>query len=214
MADSNERIEKIGRYELHHSDDFPGITEDPFHLVDFLLDSPDIDSVSSAIDIGSSTGIIPILLAARSKIGHITGVEVDEDTAQSAVENVKSNSLEERITIITSDYRDLHEIFGASSFDIAISNPPYIKSGHGRVSTDKKRARARYEELGELRELIAVAKYLLKKDGRLFLIFPYLRYDELIGELTEADFSVVRQVLIQIRDDGPIKHFMVEANRV
>ncbi|MBE9531620.1 MAG: tRNA (adenine(22)-N(1))-methyltransferase TrmK, partial [Proteobacteria bacterium] len=163
-------IETIGPYELRHPDNFPSITEDPYHLVDFLLKSHNIKPSSSIIDIGTATGIIPFLLASKGVAGRITAVEVDAGIARCAKENVERSGLGKKITIINKDYRELDGIFEAASFDIIVSNPPYIKAGHGRVSANEQRAVARSEELGTLKELIKIAKYLLNENGSLFLI--------------------------------------------
>lgn len=206
------RIEKIGPYELHHPGTFPAVTEDPYRLVDFLINSPGIEDARKAIDIGTATGVIPLLLAAKTDIETITGVEVDEETAKCALENIERNGLGGRVKVINKDYRDLPEIFEAGSFDIVVSNPPYIKAGHGRVSDDDKRATARYEKSGNLKELIKMSKLLLRNDGRLFLIFPSLRKAELLDELRAAGFSVVREEPVGDKE-GAAKLFMVEAGR-
>ena len=209
MAPAN--IESIGSYELRHPGGLPPITEDPFHLVDFLIASTEIDSFRSAIDIGCSSGVIPILLAVNTDISHITGVEIDADSARSARENVERNGLDERIEIINSDYRELP---GNRSFDIVVSNPPYIKMGHGRKSADDKRMIARYEKFGNLKELIKVSDRLLSDIGRLFLVFPMLRRAELSGELESVNLTAVRVEGLYVDEVSRTqKLFMIEVER-
>lgn len=205
-------IEKIGPYELHHPNNFPAITEDPFHLVEFLLKSDHIANARSLIDIGTATGVIPMLLAVKSDIRHITGVEIDTDQALCAGENIGRNSLGERIEIVNKDFRELNE-YKDGSFDIVISNPPYIKAGSGRESDDEKRVMARYEKSGSLTELISVSRRLLSKRGRLFLIFPILRKNELLTELSSNALNVVREESVSGKDGNEAKLFMVEAGR-
>ncbi len=204
------RIEKIGPYELHHPETFPAITEDPYHLVDFLFKSPSIEQARSIIDIGTSTGVIPLLLASKTNIGQITGVEIDAETANVATENIERNGLVDRVKIINSDYRDLPD---NKDYDIIISNPPYIKAGHGRESADEKRNTARYEKSGSLRELISISNNLLSEDGRLFLIFPLTRKAELLNELLSNDFQVAREELVRVKGSGEEKLFMLEVGR-
>lgn len=207
------RKELIGPYELHHPKTFPAITEDPFHLIDFLLKREKFDTSCRAIDIGTATGVIPLLLASRSKVGRITGVEVDAGLASCARENVERNGLEKRIKIINADFRELPKTFSPGSFDIVVSNPPYIKSGHGRVSGDRRRAIARSEKLGGLKELVKLSKYLLNDKGSLYLIFPLLRKAELLNELASNGFIVAREELVRGKKDSEAKLFMVEAKR-
>ncbi|MEE9542927.1 MAG: methyltransferase [Thermodesulfobacteriota bacterium] len=204
-------VESIGPYEFHHPKNFPAVTEDPFHLVDFLKASTKAGSLSSAIDIGCSTGVIPLLLAANTNLMHITGVEIDDDSARSAIENVERNGLGEKIEIIKMDYRDLPK---EALYDIVVSNPPYIKMGSGRKSGNEKRKIARYEEIGNLKELIKVSKRLLSEAGSLFLIFPMIRQAELMGVLSEVDMTPLRvKDLYFDESKGTFKRFMIEVER-
>jgi tRNA1Val (adenine37-N6)-methyltransferase len=97
------------------------------------------------------------------------------------------------------------------SFDIVISNPPYIKAGSGRESNNEKRVVARSEKFGSLTELISVSRRLLSKRGRLFLIFPILRKNELLSELVSNGFHIAREELVRGKQSSEARLFMIEA---
>ena len=77
-----------------------------------------------ALDIGTGTGIIPILLEAKTKGEHFTGLEIQPESADMAARSVAINDLTDKIDIVTGDIRDASERFGASSFDVITTNPP------------------------------------------------------------------------------------------
>jgi tRNA1(Val) A37 N6-methylase TrmN6 len=210
-----EHKEPLGPYDLFYPDQIPKPTEDPFHLVDFMMESALLLKARSIMDIGTSTGVIALLLAGRTACTKIIGVEIDPLSAKYAQENVERNGLTSRVTIINDDFRNLTEIphiIDEGSIDIIVSNPPYVKKGHGRKSLDKRRVVARSEEIGNLKELIKVCATLLSDEGRLFLIMPASRHDELLSELESVDMLPLRvQGLYKDKEGGKEKLFMIEA---
>ena len=83
------------------------------------------------LDMGTGTGIIPILLESRGKGEHLTGLEIQEECADMATRSVAYNSLESAIDIVCGDIKEAAGIFGAASFDVVTSNPPYMIGEHG-----------------------------------------------------------------------------------
>ena len=77
-----------------------------------------------ALDLGTGTGIIPILLEAKTAGSHFTGLEIQNEMAEMAGRSVRLNGLEEKIDIVTGDIKEAGRIFGAASFDVVTSNPP------------------------------------------------------------------------------------------
>ena len=80
----------------------------------------------SVLDMGTGNGIIPVLLSAKTKAAHITGLEIQEDTAEMARRSIRHNHLEERIDIVTGDIKEAAEIFKPAFFDVITTNPPYM----------------------------------------------------------------------------------------
>ena len=101
----------------------------------------------TALDLGTGTGIIPILLRGKTEGRHFTGLEIQEESADMARRSVAFNHLEQDISIITGDIKEAAEIFGAASFDVVTSNPPYMTGNHGLVNPRLPKAIARHELL-------------------------------------------------------------------
>ena len=91
------------------------------------------------LDLGTGTGIIPILLAAKTKAAHLTGLEVQADSADMAGRSVALNGLEEKINIVTGDIKGADKLFHAASFDVITCNPPYMIGAHGLKNPDWNR---------------------------------------------------------------------------
>jgi tRNA1(Val) A37 N6-methylase TrmN6 len=201
-------VERIGPYMLRQAGHGLRITQDPFLLVDFALPLSENERV---LDIGTGSGVIPLLLIAKTRVLDVTAVEIDDALAGLARANVQDNSLGDRIKVVASDYRGLPEIFPKGSFTTIITNPPYIKANSGRTSPQKSRALARLELHGELKDLVQVSAHLLCDAGRLFLILPTARREELVELLRGVGLSLRRIRFIHTKFGAPAKLFMAEA---
>ena len=136
-----------------------------------------VKSGERALDLGTGTGIIPILLAAKTKGEHFTGLEIQEESADMARRSVCYNNLQDKIEIQLGDIKDASEIFGASSFDVITTNPPYMIGGHGLVNPESAKAIARHEIKLKLDDVFRVAEKLLKNNGKIVIVH---RTDRLI----------------------------------
>ena len=97
------------------------------------------------LDLGTGTGIIPILMEAKTKAFHLTGLEIQEESADMARRSVALNGLEERIRIVQGDIKEAGTLFGAASFDVVTCNPPYMIGQHGLTNPEAPKAIARHE---------------------------------------------------------------------
>ena len=109
------------------------------------------------LDLGTGTGVIPILLEARTAGASFAGLEICKDGAEMAARSVQYNRLEEKISIVQGDIREADRIFPAASFDVVTSNPPYMTANHGLVNSDMNKAAARHEILCTLEDVAAQA---------------------------------------------------------
>ena len=132
------------------------------------------------IDLGTGCGILPFLLSHTTKAHSFVGVEIQKGLAECAKKNVVLNHLEDRISILKQDFRELKGIFPPGSFDVVLSNPPYRKFRTGRINPSMEKAIARHEIKGTLEDLISIASYLLPLKGRCYLIFPASRTVDLL----------------------------------
>ena len=122
------------------------------------------------LDLGTGTGIIPILMEAKTKAAYLAGLEIQEDSADMARRSVRLNHLEEKIEIITGDIKEAVSLFGAASFDVVTCNPPYMTEKHGLANPSEPKAIARHELLCTLEDVICQAAKLLRPGGNFFLV--------------------------------------------
>lgn len=135
------------------------------------------------MELGTGSGVIPLILAKRSQAGEIYGIEIQADLARMAIRSVELNHLADRIKIIQRDLRELKEAYEAESFDLILSNPPYRKIRSGRVNPSQEKAIARHEIRASLQDVLEATSYLVKNRGRVALIYPASRLIDLVFQL-------------------------------
>lgn len=122
------------------------------------------------IDLGTGTGIIPLRLIDKGNIKKIYAIELQEQVADQARRSIELNKLEEKIEVLNMDIKDLHKTFGKASFDVVVSNPPYMKAGGALVNPEENFALSRHEIACSLEDIIEKSSYLLKPLGKLYLV--------------------------------------------
>lgn len=134
----------------------------------------------TALDLGTGTGIIPILLAAKTQGRHFTGLEISPTSADMAARSVLLNDLQEKVEIVRGDIKEAGELFAPASFDTVTSNPPYMIGQHGLVNPDLEKAAARHEILCTLEDVVRAAAKLVRPGGSFFLVHRPFRLAEII----------------------------------
>jgi len=132
------------------------------------------------LDLGTGTGIIPLLIAGKTDTSHITAVEIQEEVAEMAGRSVRLNNLEDRISIVNRDLKEIEEILPINQFDIVTSNPPYMHP-HGLKNTNDKKAISRHEVKCTLEDVIRTASRFVKHMGKFFMVH---RPERLVDILT------------------------------
>ena len=138
-----------------------------------------------ALDLGTGTGILPILLEAKYPGLHYTGLEIQEESADMARRSVAYNGLSEKIEIVTGDIKEAGKLFKAASFDVVTTNPPYMNNSHGLVNPEMPKAIARHELLCSLDDVIREGAKVLKPGGRFYMVHRPMRLVEIINTLTK-----------------------------
>ena len=149
-----------------------------------------------ALDLGTGTGIIPILLEAKTQGEHFTGLEIQPESADMAARSVAYNHLEEKITIVTGDIKEASARFGAGSFEVITTNPPYMIGQHGLTNPHLPKAIARHEILCSFDDVACQAARVLKDRGRFFLVHRPFRLVELMATLTKYKLEPKRMQLV------------------
>ena len=150
----------------------------------------------TVLDLGTGTGIIPILLAAKTQGAHFTGLEIQPDSADMAARSVAYNHLEDKIGIVTGDIKDASKLFGASSFDVVTTNPPYMIGQHGLQNPDEAKAIARHEVLCTLEDVVRESAKVLRPGGRFFMVHRPFRLSEIFGCMTQYGIEPKRMRLV------------------
>jgi tRNA1Val (adenine37-N6)-methyltransferase len=165
------------------------------------------------LDVGTGTGIIPILLEAKTAGEHFTGLEIQPESADMARRSVAINGLEEKIDIVTGDIKRAVELFGASSFDVVTSNPPYMIGQHGLTNADDAKTIARHEVLCTLEDVIAQSARLLKPKGRLYLVHRPFRLVEIFTLMHDYGIEPKRMKMVHPVVDKETNMVLIEGLR-
>ena len=165
------------------------------------------------LDLCTGTGIIPILMEAKTEAAQFTALEIQEDSADMARRSVLLNHLEEKIDIVTGDVKEADILFKAASFDVITCNPPYMTGQHGLQNKDEAKTIARHEVLCTLEDVIRVAARLLKPGGNFFMVHRPFRLSEIMVLLHEYKLEPKRMQLVYPYVDKEPNMVLIEANR-
>ena len=150
-----------------------------------------------AIDLGTGTGVIPLLMEGRGKCTHYTGLEIQEYSADMAGRSVAYNNLTDKIDIVQGDIKEVTNLFKAASFDVVTSNPPYITQSHGLENEFEPKNIARHEILVNLEDVIKGASYLLREGGSFAMVHKPFRLAEIIRLLSKYRLEPKRMCMVQ-----------------
>ena len=170
---------------------------------------PKFKKNSRVIDLGTGTGVIPLLIADNVK--EICAVELNSRMADLARRNVELNGLSEKISVVEGDYRKHRELFKAESFDAAIANPPYTPITDGEANKISGIARARHEFTATLEDVVTAARYVLKFHGAFYMIHLAARLCEIVDALHRHQMEMKRLRLIQPKAGRDANLIMLEA---
>lgn len=166
-----------------------------------------------ALDLGTGTGIIPILLAAKTKGEYFAGLEISAISADMARRSVLHNGLEERVEIIQGDIKEAGKLFAPASFDTVTSNPPYMIGQHGLTNPDIEKAAARHEIFCTLEDVVRAAAKLVRPGGKFYMVHRPFRLAEIIRTLSEYKLEPKRMRLVYPYVDREPNMVLIEAMR-
>lgn len=176
-----------------------------------LANFPSLSGVTRAADLGAGSGVISLILAARSEKVRVTLVELDGRAAALSERNIAANALGDRLNVLCRDLRTLRQA-EVGRFQLIVSNPPYYALHSGSESKEGRR-NARQENTCTLGELALSAAGLLGDGGRLALVYPCQRLSEALITLTAARLEPKRLRLVQARSDAAPSVALVECRK-
>ncbi len=159
----------------------------------------------------SGNAPIPLVLSTKTK-KKIIGVELQKEIFTLAKKSIEINHLEDQITILNEDVKNLKNIFEGDTFDIITVNPPYFKtSDNSYLNNNEIKTNARHEKSLTLEELIKIVKYLLKNNGSFYMVHRTERLIEIIDLLKSNNLMPKKIQFIYSKKDSSSKLFMIKA---
>ena len=162
-------------------------------LANFAKISPKAD----VIDLGTGTGIVPLLLAAKSKGQSWTGLEIQENMVDMARRSVEMNEVTEKVNILQGDLKAVREMFKPAQFGAVTSNPPYMKENSGLKNPSDTIYISRHEVSASLEDVVSAASYLLKTNGTFTMVHRPSRLPEIMEMMVKYRLEPKRMQLVQ-----------------
>lgn len=147
------------------------------------------------LDLGTGTGIIPILLHAKSEGKRFVGLEIQDIYAKRARRSVLLNGCEDKIEIVQGDIKEAADCFGSVSFDVITTNPPYMKGQQGLKNSNEEKTIARHEILCDLDDILRESAKILKPKGRFYMVH---RPNRLVEIFTKMHFYKIEPKRMQL----------------
>lgn len=165
------------------------------------------------LDLGTGTGIIPILLEAKTQGEDFCALEIQKESADMARRSVIYNNLQEKIQIVDGDIKEASKIFGAATFDVVTTNPPYMTENHGVKNPEEPKAIARHEIKCNLEDVIREVAKVLKPRGRFYMVHRPRRLTEIIALMKEYKIEPKRIRMIHPFADKDANMLLIEGVR-
>lgn len=181
---TGERLDdlQLSGYEIIQNPERFCFGVDAVLLTDFVK----VKQGERVLDLGTGTGVIPILLEAKTAGEHFTGLEIQEESADMARRSVAYNKLSDKVHIVTGDIKEAAEIFKTASFDVITTNPPYMLNDHGLKNIADAKTIARHEVLCTLDDILREsAKILPESKGRFYMVHKPFRLAEILNKMCQ-----------------------------
>lgn len=163
------------------------------------------------LDLGTGNGVIPILMEAKTKAAHFTGLEIQDINVDMAKRSVVLNGLEEKVDIVHGDIKEASRIFGGAFFHVVTTNPPYMNENHGIVNPHSAKAIARHEILCTLDDVVREASKVLKMRGKLYMVHRPHRLVEIFEIMRKYKLEPKRIKMVHPYEDKDANIVLIEA---
>lgn len=162
----------------------------------------------TVLDFCSGSGIIPLILHSKHKAKEIIGLEIDKEVVKTALKTVKLNDLQGKMDFVCGDIKLASKIL-KRSFDVVTCNPPYSKSGSGKVSESHSIANARYELECTLDDVCKNAAKVLKFGGRFYMVHKAERVADVIFNMKKYNLEPKEMQLVYTKKDSNAKLVLI-----
>ena len=165
------------------------------------------------VDLCSGNGIVPLLLEHKISAGKIVGVEIQKNSALLAQKSMELNYLQEKISFLNGDLKEINKNLKKHCANIVSCNPPYMIFNHGRLNPSDAKTIARHEISCTLEDVVVCADYLLKPKGSFCMIHRPFRLPEIFLCLNKHHLEPKRMQLILPFEGREPNLVLVEARK-
>lgn len=165
------------------------------------------------LDFCTGTGVVPILMTAKTAASHFTGLEIQEEVAKMASRSVMLNHLGDKVSIICGDLKNTKTLFGKGVFNVVTVNPPYMAGGSGPVGADYSKAVSRHEILCSLEDVIRESANVLVAGGRMYMVHRPYRLGDIICLMKQYKMSPRRLCMVHPKASHEANLVLIEGIR-
>ncbi|AYF55218.1 tRNA1(Val) (adenine(37)-N6)-methyltransferase [Clostridium botulinum] len=165
------------------------------------------------VDLCSGTGIVPFIIAGKTKASNITGIEIQRDMTEMANRSTKFNKLQDKIEFICEDLTNINNIKKISKADVVTVNPPYKLCNSGIVNPNDKMAIARHEICCNLEDVIIACRTLLKDNKRMYMVHRPDRLADIITLMRKNKIEPKRIQMVHPNTKKPPNIVLIEGQR-
>ena len=165
------------------------------------------------LDLGTGTGILPLLLCAKTQAASYEALEIQEESADMARRSVMLNNIADKIDVVTGDIKEAGEIFGKASFDVVTTNPPYMTENHGLKNPEEPKAIARHEIKCTLEDVVRESAKVLKPGGRFYMVHRPRRLVDIIEIMRKYRIEPKRIRMVHPFSDREANMVLIEGRR-
>lgn len=209
MSDSERRDYVNENITLTQKTDGLTFGTDAYLLAAYVKPRPK----ARAVDLGSGTGIIPLLCLARNKFADCVAAEIQPAFGDLILRNAEGNGMADRLSLWSGDIRDLTAAKLGYEADIVTANPPYMASNAGAANVHEEKYIARHEVFGGIFDFCAAAGRILKHGGRFYCVFRPDRLADLMSAMREARLEPKRMTLVHATYTATPSMVLVEATK-
>ncbi len=182
---------------------------DTFLLSSFVKLHPN----ERVIDLGTGCGVIPILLAKKYRDVQFTGIDVLEENVRISRKNAELNGVSDRFRVELLNVKHVSRKFKSESFDVVITNPPFIEVERGKINPKNEKAIAKHEILAKLEDFIKAAGYLLRFRGRFYMVCHVSRFIDTVCYCRDNNLEPKLIQFVHPRKGESASLFLVEARK-
>lgn len=169
-----------------------------------------VSEAKSALDIGTGSGLISLMMAQRNPALSIDAIDIDSSAVNQAIENVKSSIFSDCIKVIQCDITKVdngnsHDL--ADKYTLIVSNPPFY--GENVYSSDRQRNNARHTSSLPFSLLIERSSALLDDDGEFDVIIPFGSAPEFISIAAMHGLYLSRRTNVKDSVTKPLKRSLL-----